>query len=82
MLIYDITTEYLKNPLGIDVPSPRLSWKIKSNFQNVMQLSYRIHAIDAETGQELWDSKVVCSDRTNVILWEGSRLLPRQSVTW
>lgn len=51
MLIYDITTEYLKNPLGIDVPSPRLSWKIKSNFQNVMQLSYRIHAIDAETSQ-------------------------------
>ncbi len=29
--VFDLKTEYLHNPLSIDAPNPRFSWKIKSN---------------------------------------------------
>ena len=35
--ITDLRTEQLKNPAGIDVRQPRLSWRIESNEQNVIQ---------------------------------------------
>jgi alpha-L-rhamnosidase len=28
--LYDLRCEYLKNPIGIDIRKPRLSWKIQS----------------------------------------------------
>ena len=28
--IYDLKTEYLSNPLGIDAANPRFSWKLRS----------------------------------------------------
>ena len=40
--ITDLTTEYQKNPIGIDAAAPRLSWKLKSDVRNVMQTSYII----------------------------------------
>lgn len=37
-----LRTEYRKNPMGIDAPEPRLSWKIISSRRNVMQSAYQI----------------------------------------
>ena len=40
--ITDLRTEQLKNPAGIDVRQPRLSWRIESDEQNVIQTAYHI----------------------------------------
>ena len=40
--VYDIRTENLKNPEGIDITTPRFSWKISSDGSNVVQTGYQI----------------------------------------
>lgn len=42
--IYDLRTEYLENPLGLDKKMPRFSWKMRSNEKNQMQKAYRFLA--------------------------------------
>ena len=43
--ITDLRTEQLKNPAGIDVRHPRLSWRIESDEQNVIQTAYHLSLI-------------------------------------
>jgi alpha-L-rhamnosidase len=40
--VNNLTTEHKKNPVGIDVLQPRLSWKIYGTGNNIMQISYSI----------------------------------------
>ncbi len=82
MLIYDIKTEYMENPMGIDVPSPRMSWKLRTTLCNAVQISYRIHAYDTDTKKLLWDSGLVQSEQTHAISWNGPKLVSRQRVSW
>ncbi len=66
--VQDLRTEYQKNPIGIDVNHPRISWKLTSNNRNVMQTSYRIQiALDDSFENILWDSQRVTSDQSNFI---------------
>jgi hypothetical protein len=57
--------EYLSDPLGIDVPQPRLSWRIESATRGEMQTAYQVlvastpEKLAADQG-DLWESgKVV-----------------------
>ena len=59
--ITDLRTEQLKNPAGIDVRQPRLSWRIESDEQNVIQTAYHILVASSpellEQGKgDIWDS--------------------------
>ena len=38
--------EYSTNPIGIDVENPRLSWKLISDKQDVLQTAYEIRLAD------------------------------------
>ena len=40
-----LRTEYLQNPIGIDVRAPRLSWRIHAERRGMLQSAY-------QTGQE------------------------------
>lgn len=40
--VKDLVCEYHTNPIGIDVSKPRLSWKIVSSEENVLQTAYEI----------------------------------------
>jgi len=40
--VKDLTVEYLTNPVGIDVVSPRFSWVIESKLHNLSQSAYQI----------------------------------------
>ena len=40
--IYDIKINELENPLGLDIKSPRFSWKLRSEKQNTMQKKAQI----------------------------------------
>lgn len=64
---FRLQCEHLENPLGIDSPSPRLSWQISSDRQGVEQTSYQI-MIDtdsialSEGKASIWNSGKTNSD--------------------
>jgi len=85
--ITNATTEMLVNPIGIDIPRPRLSWQLTADRNNLVQKSYRIlAATDAsllsEGKADLWDSGIVSSDRQHYIDYGGKPLDSRQRVYW
>lgn len=71
--IYDIKTEYLTNPLGMDEAKPRFSYKLKGDCEK--QAERRI-IVKAEDGSFAWDSGFVASSDTIQIYYEGEALMP------
>ena len=80
LYIYDLKTEYKRNPDCIDVAVPRFSWKLESDGRGVMQKSY--HLVAYSEGAVVWDSGVVESSRSKCIFYQGEVLESRQCVTW
>ncbi len=78
--VYDLRTEYLVNPMGIDAGRPRFSWKLRSDGRGVFQKSYHIMAMTGD--RVIWDSGVVESEACLYIRYEGEALESRQQVRW
>ncbi len=85
--IKDLRCEYKKNPPGIDIESPRLSWKIVSNRHDVMQQAYQIQV--ALTKEDLlsekaliWDSGSQETDQSIHVVYRGAMLESRQRCFW
>lgn len=78
--IYDLRTEYLENPMGIDASNPRLSWKIRCDGYNAKQVGY--HILATSGNEVLWDSGVVESKDSQRIRYEGQSLKSSQTVSW
>jgi alpha-L-rhamnosidase len=73
--IYDLRCEYKKNPIGIDVKEPRLSWKIKSEARNVQQTSYEVLVSeDKDFINLLWDSGKIESCNSIHVEYNGPSL--------
>ena len=78
--------EYLHNPLGIDVATPRLSWIISSNQRGTKQKPYRVLVASkpellAKGQGDLWDSGIVKSDQSVHIEYAGVPLPRAESAT-
>ena len=56
MIIYDMKTEDLINPIGIDEKKPRFSWKLQSKISGTIQTAYRI--IVRSDNDTVWDSGI------------------------
>ena len=69
MIIYDMKTEDLINPIGIDEKKPRFSWKLQSKISGTVQTAYRI--IVRSDNDTVWDSGKVMSDRSICIEYNG-----------
>lgn len=82
MIAYDLTTEHLVDPVGIDMLNPRLSWKCRDG---IVQTAYQIHAAsdpDSLMAEELlWDSGEVATDEQLNIEYPYD-LSSRQRVYW
>lgn len=82
-----LRVEFRENPLGIDVPQPRLSWTLQSDKRGERQVAYQILAaaswqsLQKDAG-DLWDSGVVKSDQTVLIPYAGKPLISAQQVFW
>ncbi len=72
-----LQTEYLKEPMGIDIPRPRLSWNCEGG---VKQTAYQI--IAKVSGETVWDSGKVASSSMTHIPYEGKALKSRERVNW
>ena len=79
--------EYRRNPLGVDVARPRLSWIIHSDRQGEMQTAYEIlvastPALLAQDAGDLWSSGKVPSGEQNQIEYAGQPLASRVACHW
>lgn len=85
--ISNITCESKINPIGIEVKNPRFSWVINSNERDTYQSAYQILVADSpeklrkDIGN-IWDSKVVKSDRSIQIEYAGSTLSSEHKYYW
>ena len=91
--VVDLRCEYGAVSTGIDVPNPRLSWKLTSDKRGQRQTAYHIRVyskaslarypdtVSAET-PDLWDSGKVVSDETLLIRYAGKKLESSQQVFW
>jgi hypothetical protein len=82
--------EYLENPLGIDIPRPRLSWRLSirdATERGQRQTAYQVlvastpEALARETGDR-WDSGRVQNDQSIQVEYAGTALASGQECYW
>ena len=82
--------EQKKNPIGIDVNKPRLSWvfelsnnKLRSQKQKSYYLlvASNIELLNSNIG-DVWDTGIVQSNQNNFIAYEGKSLISGQKYYW
>lgn len=72
-----LRTEYMKNPMGIDIKNPRLMWNCE---EGIKQTAYQIICTD-EDEHTLWDSGKVQKDFMRAV-YSGQILKSRTRVCW
>lgn len=85
-----LKTEYATRPLGIDTPSPRLSWMlqpVRPELRGQMQTAYQVIAASSpellEAGRaDVWDSGKVDSKESIHIVYNGRPLRSGERVFW
>ena len=77
MKAINLRTEYLRDPLGIDIVHPRLSWNCENGIR---QTAYQI--IAKVNGETLWNSGKVASSEMTHIPYGGRELRSRDRVYW
>ncbi|MCD0486669.1 glycoside hydrolase family 78 protein [Pedobacter sp. MC2016-14] len=82
-----LVCEYQTNPIGIDVVKPRLSWKLKSSGQDILQTSYELRmskdSAQLKNGKNLsWTSGKVKSASSVHIMYNGPALASAQRNYW
>lgn len=86
----DPRCEYLREPLGVDIRQPRLSWELKAAVpeqRGQHQTAYRILVASSrslldEEKADLWDSGLVESDQSNLVVYRGSPLSAHMDCCW
>lgn len=87
----DLKCESLKNPLGIDVIQPRLSWKMESRqdtrSRGTLQTAYQILVASspeqlARDAGDLWDSGKVTTRQSVHVEYGGKALSTREQCHW
>ncbi|MFC8084226.1 alpha-L-rhamnosidase [Streptomyces sp. NPDC057340] len=82
------TVEYAGQPLGLDTPRPRLSWRLESDEpgrHGQSQTAYRVHVATTPgrlSDPDVWDSGRVVSGTSVQIPYDGPGLRPRTRYFW
>ena len=76
---FDLSCEYLGNPIEIDIPNPRLSWILNHEKRNQSQSAYQIIVSSRETlsnnGEgDLWNTGKILSQKSINIEYNGEPL--------
>lgn len=83
----ELRCENLKDPVGIDVEQPRLSWISTSEEKGAVQTAYRIlvassrEILNADRG-DLWDSGKINSEESLYIPYEGKPMASNTRAFW
>ena len=86
---YDPRCEYLTDPLGIDVVTPRFSWKQAdpNQVRGQKQTAYHLQVFSsrellAQGRADLWDSGKVSSSQSTLVEYGGVKLFSNQDCYW
>ena len=85
--VQDLRCEYRKDPLGIDLAKPRLSWRINSDRRGDRQSAFQVlvasspEALTRDQGDR-WDSGKVFSDQSLCVDYAGRPLTSGQQCFW
>jgi alpha-L-rhamnosidase len=86
LTVKQLRCEHLENPLGIDSPNPRLSWRMSDADAGTSQAAWQI-LVDTDSlsvvdgAGEVWDSKKVSSDEM-LTRFSGQPLEPFTKYYW
>ncbi len=85
-----LTAEYMSDPVGLDTPAPRLSWKLKAadaDAKNLRQTAWQVLVATSQDklgrGEgDLWDSGRVATDQSLNVVYKGAALKSSQRCYW
>ena len=83
--VYDLSVEHKQNPLGLESPTPRLSWKLKSDEKDILQTHYQVQVAEVNkfpATHLTWESEKVASDQSILIPYAGEKLLSGNRYYW
>ena len=85
--VQGLRCEYLSNPSGIDVQTPRLNWRLDAGASVRTQSAYRVlvastPAILQKDRGDLWDSGRVASAQSTWVDYGGKQLRSGQQAYW
>ena len=72
----NLQTESMNQPLGMDVPCPRFSWKLEGP-EGTVQQSCRLLVFRGDEPEPLWDSGILESACSTGIAYAGPPLAPK-----
>ncbi|MEG3164745.1 family 78 glycoside hydrolase catalytic domain [Sphingomonas sp. PB2P19] len=82
----DLRTDYIRTPIGIEAPRPRLSWRIEGDGRGVAQASWRVRAATSAAALHettlLWDSGERTGSASFDIAYDAPTLGSMQRVWW
>lgn len=75
----NLTCEYIKNPLGLDISKPRLSWMLSGEGRNQQQTAYELLVSDNQQAIKqlqgnVWQTEKVFSSQNIHIVYAGKPL--------
>ncbi|MFG2890972.1 alpha-L-rhamnosidase [Streptomyces sp. NPDC048248] len=79
------TVEYTRNPLGLDVQRPRLSWHLSSDAEGRAQSAYQVRVATTPgrlAKPDVWDSGKVASSDSVLVPYDGPALASRTRYYW
>jgi hypothetical protein len=87
LVVTALETEHARNPLGIDVARPRLSWILSSSERGQRQTAYQILVASSlaklAAGEgDIWDSGKVQSRQSVHVPYDGKPLKSRTRYHW
>lgn len=86
--VVDLRTEYLVDPLAVDVTAPRLSWVIEApGARGERQVAWQVEVASNRASLlrgkgDLWESGKVTGSAQNQIAYHGTPLTSRERVFW
>jgi len=90
VVVGELQCEHLRDPLGIDLTRPRLSWVLSADSRSARgqsQSGYQVlvarnlRELEADQG-DLWDSGRVASDQSIEVRYNGKLLESEQECFW
>ncbi|NCI48172.1 family 78 glycoside hydrolase catalytic domain [Sediminibacterium soli] len=83
----NLRCEYRKNPVGVELSAPALSWELLSSMRNTRQAAYRIQVAEdslsltkGEAGS--WDTQKQTGNTSLQVGYGGKKLVPAKKYFW
>ena len=80
-----LSCEHKTDPVGIDTPAPRLSWKLQTTTRNQKQTAYQIKVATSATFDKkslVWDSNKKTAATSVLLPYEGTTLRSGTRYFW